>query len=414
MTVTRSSTERGRLTVLRPSRLFDGVGSALVEDPVVVLDGTTIVAVDHAGCFPAMEHAEVVHLGGATLVPGLIDTHVHLCFDAGHDVVGGLARRDRAAALAAMARAARIALSAGVTTVRDLGDLDYLSLTLREGDHGGPLPTIVAAGPPITSPGGHCHFLGGEAAGVDGVRRAVRAHAERGVDVIKVMASGGHLTPGSHPHEAQFATDELRAIVDEAHRFSLPVTAHAHSTGAIADAVAAGVDGLEHVSFQTATGVVPAPRGLVAAIADRRIDVGATLGFVAHPGVEPPPALRAALPMLRENLRRLIDAGAPVVIGTDAGIAPIKPHDVLPRALIDLAELGPTSVQALRTVTSHAAGVLGLAHRKGRLAPGYDADLLAVDGDPLADLSALCRVRAVYAKGVAVPIQATTEERRLS
>ncbi|PXY27385.1 amidohydrolase family protein [Prauserella muralis] len=405
------TTERRRLTVLRPSRLFDGVSSTLIEDPVVVVDGSTIVAVDHAARFPVAEHTDVVDLPGATLLPGLIDTHVHLCFDAGPDVVAALAERDDAAVLIAMARAARVALAAGVTTLRDLGDRDYLALALREAGHPGPLPTIVAAGPPITTPGGHCHFLGGAASGVDGVRAAVREHAERGVDVIKVMASGGHLTPGSQAHRPQFSPAELRSIVEQAHRFSLPVTAHAHSVGAIADAVAAGVDGLEHASFQGEAGVVPAPEDLVAAIAERRVDVGATLGFAGNDASRVPPPLRAALPLLRENLRRLIDAGAPVVLGTDAGIAPPKPHDVLPFAVVQLTEHGPTPAQALRTVTSRAASVLGLAHRKGRVAPGYDADLLAVDGDPLTDLSTVHRVRAVYARGAAVPALSNSDER---
>ncbi|TNC24137.1 amidohydrolase family protein [Amycolatopsis alkalitolerans] len=402
MTTRTSATERRRLTVLRASRLFDGTSSALIEDPVVVLDGAEIVAVDHAARFTGAEHADVVDLSGATLLPGLIDTHVHLCFDAGLDVVASLAERDDAAALTAMAEAARVALAAGVTTVRDLGDRDYLSLSLRDSGRAGPLPTVVAAGPPITSPGGHCHFLGGEASGVDGLRAAVREHAERGVEVIKIMASGGHLTPGTRPDLPQFTRDELRAVVAEAHRFSLPVTAHAHSADAIADAVAAGVDGMEHVSFQTADGV-DAPEHLIRAIGDHRVVVGATLGIVPVPGLEPPPELRRILPTLMANLRRLVDAGAPVVLGTDGGIAPIKPHDVLPRAIAQFAEFAVSPVEALRTATSQAAAVVGLGHRKGRLAPGFDADILAVDGDPLADLTVLRRVRAVYAGGTVVP-----------
>lgn len=399
-TQAHATTARRTITVLRTSRLFDGVSANVIDDPVLVIDGSTIVAVDHASQFTPIEHADVIDLPGATLLPGLIDTHVHLSFDAGPDVVRTLAARDDTAALAAMADAARHALAAGVTTVRDLGDRDYLTLTLRQRtDPAEPLPTIVAAGPPITSPGGHCHYLGGAASGVAGLRAAVREHAERGVDVIKIMASGGHLTPGTRPDRPQFTREELRAVVDEAHRFSLPVTAHAHGTGAIADAVAAGVDGMEHASFQTASGAEPAPAELVRAIVDRRIDIGATLGFVPAPGHSPPPQLLASLPTMMANLRRMIDAGAPIVLGTDGGIAPMKPHDVLPPAIAQYADLGVTPAEALRTATSQAAAVLGLGHRKGRLAPGYDADILAVDGNPLTDLTALRRVRAVYTRG---------------
>lgn len=394
--------DRRRLTVLRATRLFDGLSSMLLDNPVVVLDGSQIVSVDVGDRYPTGEAVDVVDLPGSTLLPGLIDTHVHLCFDAGPDVVTALATRDDATALASMADAARHALAGGVTTVRDLGDRNYLALQLRERREFGPLPTIVAAGPPITTPHGHCHYLGGGTSGVAGIREAVRRHAERGVDVIKLMASGGLLTPGTHADQPQFSPAELRAAVDEANRFSLPVTAHAHATAAIAHALDAGVDGLEHVTFQSDGAIAPAPEDLVRAIADRHVVVGATLGWTPVSGVPLPPLLADGMPTLMANLRKLIAAGASVVLGTDAGIAPPKPHDVLRYAVGQFADLGPGPVEALRTVTSHAAEVVGLAHRKGRLAPGYDADILAVDGDPTADPTALHRIRAVYAHGVAV------------
>jgi imidazolonepropionase-like amidohydrolase len=124
---------------------------------------------------------------------------------------------------------------------------------------------------------------------------------------------------------------------------------------------------------------------------------------VPVPGRLPPPEIRARMPLLMANLRRLYEAGAPMVAGTDAGIAPVKPHDVLRRAPDAMREIGIGQAEALRIITSVAAGVIGLGHRKGRIAPGFDADILAVDGDPIADPEALHRIRAVYARGMAVP-----------
>jgi imidazolonepropionase-like amidohydrolase len=391
-------TPRPSLTAVRAAWLFDGTGSGLIPDPVVVIDGATIRTVHPSGDVP--EDAIVVDFGGATLLPGLVDPHVHLAFDASADPVGNLSRRSDAEVVQAMIGAARTALRGGVTTVRDLGDRDYLSLVLRDQ---AALPTVVAAGPPITTPGGPCHFLGGVTEPTrEGIRAAVRAHAEEGVDVIKIMASGGNLTPGSDQDLAQFPAEVLRAAVDEAHRRGLPVIAHAHAVTAIVAAAAARVDGLEHVSFWTAGGV-DAPEWLIQAIAGQPITVGLSVGLVPTPVLTPPPEVPGRAPALMANTRRLYEAGVAIVPGTDAGVAPVKPHDVARQVPAALRDLGFTPTGALRAVTSDAARACGLGEVKGRIEPGFDADLLAVDGDPLADPDALHRIRAVYCRGLAIP-----------
>jgi len=400
-TATTTVTERRRLTAIRAAWLFDGTSPDLLPDPTVVLDGSTITSVGSGVAVP--DGATVVDLAGATLLPGFVDGHVHLIFDASADPVSALAGRDDVAVFATMMSSARAAARGGVTTVRDLGDRGYLALGLRRAAATDPtLPYILAAGPPITTPGGHCHFLGEEAAGVDGVRAAVRERVERGVDIIKIMASGGNMTPGSRPELPQYGPAELRAAVDEAHRHNLPITAHAHATQAIVDGLAAGMDSFEHLSFMTADGVDPIPDEVLTALVRQAVTVGMTLGFAPAPGAARPPGMVARMPALVANGRRMFAAGVNMIAGTDAGIAPIKPPDAIRWAIPQFQQLGMTAAEALHACTARAATALGLGHRKGQLRPGYDADILAVDGNPLSDLAALHAIRAVYIRGAAL------------
>jgi imidazolonepropionase-like amidohydrolase len=219
--------------------------------------------------------------------------------------------------------------------------------------------------------------------------------------VIKVMASGGNMAPGPPPYEPQFSGGALRAIVGEAHRHGLPVTAHAHSARSIADAAAAGVDGIEHATFMTADGV-DAPEAVIRAIASQQIAVGWTVGRDPGQAGPVPPQIASRMAALIAARRRLYEAGAVLVPGSDAGVSPAKPHDVLPYAPGDLAAAGLSPAEILQAMTSRAARACGLGHRKGRITPGFDADILAIDGNPLADLAAIRRLRAVYARGRAV------------
>jgi imidazolonepropionase-like amidohydrolase len=383
------------MLALRADRVYRGPGDC-GPGVVVVEDGILSVPRPEAPL-----PADVADLGNVTILPGLIDGHVHLAFDASADVLTPLLRDADDVLLQRMAKNARTALAVGVTTVRDLGDRRFLSLTLRERLRSDPSsgPELLVAGPPLTRTRGHCWFLGGEADTVDQLRAAVRERAERGCDVVKIMATGGVLTPGFAPHESQYDADQLVAVVAEAHEIGLPVAAHAHGPDGIRDTVAAGVDSVEHCSWFTADGV-EVDWTVARRMADAGTVLGATLG--QRPGSSPPPPVAQRLETYLATVVQLIGLGVPVAAGTDAGIGPGKPHDVLPRGLLMLTDRGVPFDDALATSTTQAAAACGVGRRKGRLASGYDADLLVVRGDPRTDPAALLDVERVYRAGVRV------------
>ncbi|MCX4673523.1 amidohydrolase family protein [Streptomyces sp. NBC_01381] len=341
----------------------------------------------------------VADLGDATLLPGLIDSHVHLAFDPDDRSKQTMADEDDQVTLSRMRAHAGQQLDAGVTTVRDLGDRHFLAASLRDRYAAGTKtgPEIVAAGPPITRTRGHCWFLGGEADGIAALEAAVEERIARDVDVVKVMATGGVTTPGWGPHQSQYSRDELAAVTRAAHAHGKPVTAHAHGRQGMADAVAAGVDGLEHASFFTEDGVEPDWK-IVAAVVEAGIFIGATEAWLPT-GAMVAPHMAERVAQRAENFARMHREGARLVCSSDAGAGPRKPHGVLPYGVIHFGSLGFTSTEALASVTSLAAQACGLAERKGRIAVGYDADLIAVPGNPLQELERLLDVRTVIRAG---------------
>ncbi|GAA1847901.1 amidohydrolase family protein [Asanoa iriomotensis] len=384
------------MLAIRAARLFDGTRTT--KNPIVYVESGTVVGVAH-GASPA--DTEVLDLGDATLLPGLVDAHTHLVFDASDDAVGRLRSVSDDDLLAGARVAAGRALRAGITTVRDLGDRGYVARRLRaeldRSPESGPL--VLSAGPPLTSPRGHCWWLGGEVSGEAAIRAAVADHAAHGVDVIKVLATGGEITLGTKPYLPQFTPAELAAAADEAHRHGLPVAAHAHSAGAIAAAVDAGFDTIEHGSFLTEDGAA-ADDAVIAKLAASRSVVSATLGYL--PGRPVAPRTAAISATLTAIFTRQRAAGVRMIVTSDAGIDPSKPHDVLPYAAEMFLLFGDGPEAALRAVTADAAAACGVGATKGRVAAGYDADLLVVTGDPTTDITALREVQAVFRSGVRV------------
>lgn len=368
-----------------------------LENGSVLVDGEKIVAVGpKEELSQRAPDAQLVATAG-TVMPGLIDAHVHLIFDGSPDPLAALQSTDDVLLDQMRQRAGQL-LRTGVTTARDLGDRNGLALRVAEDVDTGrvPGPRIVAAGTPATPPGGHCYFLGGEVAGEAEVRNLVRRNIAAGAAVIKVMASGGGLTKdGPKSWQSQFSREELHALVDEAHSAGLPVAAHAHGADAIAAAVEAGADTLEHCTWMTETGF-DVRLDVLQRIIDQNIAISMTVGphwpmMSKFFGEE-----RTAL--MFDQVRQVAEAGPNMIVGTDAGVQRTG-FDGLPAALGFYAHLGIPNGRVLDMATRRGAEALGLGDVTGRIAPGYRADLLLVDGDPLQDLEALQRVRTVVAAG---------------
>lgn len=396
------------MRAFRAGVAFDGE-RFLGGGATVLVDGDRIVGVEAVGFTPPEDVPVEEHPG--TLLPGLVDAHVHLVADGtpGSLEAAGTATDDELD-LAIRANLRR-QVAAGVTTVRDLGDAAYRVLHHREAQGAGH-PAIVASGPPLTIPDGHCHYLGGavDTAVTGGIARAVAEHVERGVDVIKVMTSGGMLTPGSDQLGAQFTVEQLLEVVEAAHGAGLRVLAHTHSVLAAERAVEAGVDGLEHFTCLTDHGPVTS-EPLLERVAALGISIDPTLGFDAskiRPVSEAPPPIRALMERLgltpasvavfrAQQMQRVRAHGIRVVSGLDAGATPAKPHGDLWRAVTALVEGGLPIDYALATATSVAADDCGVP--AGRLAAGRRADLLVVDGDLRHDVDALQRPVLVVVRG---------------
>ena len=398
-----------RLLVLA-DRLVDGTGRPPLERGFVGVEGARIVAVgsvsESESRLPAA--ARRLEFPGCTIVPGLVDSHVHLTFSAGPVPLNQLqADSDTRLALRGVANA-RAALQSGVTTVRDLGSRGRITLDLRDAIAAVvvPGPRILACGRPITTPKGHCHFLGGVAQGVDAVSRLTAELVAEGVDVIKVMGTGGNMTEGSDPLRAQFSVDELREIVSIAGAAGRRVTVHARGVDGMRRAVDAGVDGIEHARMEVAPGQWGFDEGLARAMADRGITAAPTLAASFRASQAKAAGLKVGLrdgmvpiPVRQENARRLRERGVRVVVGTDAGAALANFDEAVHLELELLVGAGWTPLEAIEAGSQGAAKAIGVDQEVGTLEPGKLADLIVVRGDPTRDISDIRHVEHVLQRG---------------
>ncbi len=398
--------DRSSLLVVKAGTLVDGTGSAPRRGVQVYVRDGRIAEVTASGDVPS--DARVLDFSDYAVVPGLVDCHVHLAFSAGVDPLADLLVEDDAALLLHAAANARTALAAGITTVRDLGDRNGVARALRDGIARGIAsgPRIVTAGAPITITGGHCHFLGMEADSKDDVRRVARQQVKDGVNCLKIMASGGRMTPGTNPKLPQYSVGQIKAAVNEARRAGLTIAAHALSARSIRRAAAAGVDTVEHcnwldvdegLAFDESTAVLMAENGV--AFDPTLTPVQSFVSFEPELLTDVQRAAIAIRAELVQVFRRMLELGVKMVAGTDAGTRR-STLDRLPGEVeLYVQQLGLTPVAAIATATGGAAEALGLSDEVGTVQPGRQADLTVVEGDPSIDVSALKRTRAVVQGG---------------
>ena len=394
------------MKVLRGFQLIDGTGSAPVADALLVIDNDLIRDVGKGGELPLPQGAEVIDLTGKTVMPGLIDAHVHLFFDPVADPLSlAAAESDNMSTVRAVRNAAKT-LCAGVTTVRDLGWRSFANLDLRNAVAQGivPGPRILACGQILTMSGGHAWPCALEVDGPEGLRKGARQQLKAGADLIKLMATGGVLTPGVQPGSPQLDEGEMRAAITEARKAGKKSAAHAQGTEGIKNAIRAGISSIEHgmildeeaVQLMLEGGVYLVPtlaapywinlRGLEAGIPPFIVEKNKNI-MEKH----------------KNSFQMALKAGVQIAMGTDAG-TPFNEHGQSHLELKLMVEQGMSPLAAITAASQTAAALLGIGDTVGTLTPGKQADLLVLDEDPLNDITALSKPRHVFKGGEMVTL----------
>ena len=396
--------------VIKGATILDVTNDEMIKNHVVIVKDGRIDSVSPARSADIPKGIEVIDLQGHTLLPGLIDMHVHLTSGGGYHGYERLKLTDERRAILGVVHAKQT-LMAGFTTVRNVGAGSFGDVALRDAINDGdiPGPRMLVSGPPIGITGGHCsdnnllppeYGISGEgvADGPWAARTAVRRNIKYGADLIKTCSTGGVLSKGTKVGAPQYTVEELTALVDEAHSRGLKVASHAHGAEGIINALTAGADTIEHASFIDDEGI----RLAIENNAALSMDIYVTeyiLGEGASSGIleESLEKERMTGATQRSNFRKAVEAGATIVYGTDAGV---YPHGQNAKQLSRMTRFGMTPLQALQSATTVAAGVMGLGYEVGKIEAGYAADFVAVEGNPLENIELLEEPAAVIKGGV--------------
>jgi imidazolonepropionase-like amidohydrolase len=385
--------------ILRGAKIIDCVNLKPLEGYEIIIKGDNILSINKK-MEQELPDDEVINLSGKTVLPGLINMHVHLTADDKEDLMPDMLSKSDEQLLLQAVKASRLSLKSGVTTVRDCGSRNNLVHWLRDAINQGKLtgPRIISSGMPITITGGHCFYLGIEADGTDEIRKAVRSLVKDGADFIKIMVTGGGCTPNTDKKASSYTDQELYAAVNEAHRHGRKVAAHAHGTRGILQAAKVGVDTIEHCSFLTDKGM-KAERDILELIKEREIIIVPTVSGNIRLVYEGSFTIDsfdkfAKGPLVdhfheRFNLfKDVYKSGVTILAGNDAGVDG-TPHDDFVSELEVMAALGMETKEVIDIATRKAANALGLESEIGTIEAGKKADLLVVEGDPLQDIRVL-------------------------
>jgi imidazolonepropionase-like amidohydrolase len=394
--------ERAHPTVIRNVTLLDGTGAAPVPGQALIVEGRRISWIGPEAQLPEGSDGHAIDGQGGTIMPGMINCHVHLTNDGSPDLFGQVERDSVTVSALRGYLNLQATLESGVTSVRDCGAANGIALDLARAVDDGlvPGPRIRAAGRVITMTGGHGHFIGREADGPAGVRQATRAEIKAGAHFIKAMATGGVLTPGVVPTQTALQPDELEQVAREAHNAGRRAACHAIGNEGIKNAIRAGIDSIEHGFYLDDEALELAlDRGTVLVptlIAVNQIVNNGKTGAMPAWVVE---KAESESGHHRESFAAAVRSGMKVAAGTDAG-TPFNPHTYLPQELALMVDYGMRPMDAVVAATRNAAENLGLAPDVGTLEVGRLADIVVVDGDPSSDITAAGRVRFVMKDGV--------------
>jgi imidazolonepropionase-like amidohydrolase len=402
--------QTSRHVAIHAGHVLEVKSGKMLSDQMLLTEDGKIVSISSAAGAKVPSDAVRIDLPSATLLPGFIDAHTHLTMDPKFGYETLALSTSRQALIGA--KNARLTLLAGFTTVRNVGAKDFSDVALRDAIDAGdvPGPRMLVSGPPLSITGGHCdnnmlpfeyHTTNdGVADGLAAVQHKVRENIKYGADLIKVCATGGVLSLGDNPQHSQYTLEEMKAIVADAHRLGRKVAAHAHGAEGIRWAVEAGVDSIEHGSYIDDVGI--------AAMKEHNTYLVPTLylgdWMIDNAGLThlPPPLLakaREVIPAARKNIARAFAAGVKVALGTDAAV---YPHGLNAHEFEVMVRLGLTPLQSIQAGTLNAADLLGWSGKVGTLEPGAWADIVAVDGDPLKDITTLQRAKFVMKGGEVV------------